>query len=129
MAVTTNLGITKLVENQAGKVITINDALDALDAAVARPSLVVKTSAYTLTDADVTVLADTTSAGFTLTLPTAVGRLGKLFRIKKKSTDSNTLVIDGAGSETIDGSANITSSATNRPNWTLQSDGSNWWIV
>ena len=126
---TTNLGIVYLVESQAGKVVTINTALDKIDAAIARPSVATKTGAYTLVDADVTILANTTSAGFTLTLPTAVGRSGKFFRVKKISTDANTLTIATTGGQTIDGASSITSALTTRPFWTLQSDGANWWIV
>jgi hypothetical protein len=53
------------------------------------------------------VPADTTGAGFTVTLP-ANPAAGALVGVKKISTDSNTLTIAPAGGGTIDGDANAT---------------------
>lgn len=62
-----------------------------------------KTAAYTLTDYDKNIMANATTAGFTLTLPTAIGRANKVYKIKKTDITSNVVVIDASGTETIDG--------------------------
>lgn len=88
-----------------------------------------KTTAYTIDDNDYTVLANTTSAGFTVTLP-ASPTSGMIVNVKKISTDVNTLTI-GRNGNNIEGSASdLTTAATNRPNYTLQYiSGSGWWIL
>lgn len=93
-----------------------------------RQPLATKTGAYTLVNSDDTILADATSAGFTLTLPTAVGITGKCFTIKKIDSSTNIVTVDGNGSETIDGS---TTNLLNRINESLKiiSDGTNWKIL
>lgn len=84
-----------------------------------------KTANYTVTANDSTVYVDSTSAGFTVTLPTAVGIAGRIYAFKKTSTDANTVVIDPAGSETIDGS--LTKDLTFKNQLlVIQSDGANW---
>jgi hypothetical protein len=74
------------------------------------------------------ILCDTTSAGFTVTLPTAVGIAGASIEIKKTSADGNTLTVATTASQTIDG---LTTQA-----WTTQhdallvtSDGANWRVT
>lgn len=61
---------------------------------------------YTAKDGDF-VLCDTSSAGFTVTLPASSASKGKSISVKKVSTDSNTLTVAGGGSDTIDGNASI----------------------
>jgi len=92
--------------------------------------VVTKTDTTTLTDAERVVLADATSAAFTLTLPTAVVSAPyAIFYIKKiDSSLANIVTIDPNGSETIDGLANITL-ANRGETITLQSDGANWRVL
>lgn len=59
------------------------------------------TAATTLLDADDVVVCDTTTAAFTVTLPSAVGRTGRSFLIKK--IGPNALTIATTSSQTIDG--------------------------
>jgi hypothetical protein len=87
-----------------------------------------KTSAYTLATSDDVILADSSSAAFTLTLPTAVGNTGKVFRVKKTDSSFNAVTIDGDGTETIDG-ATTTTLNTQDETLTIVSDGSNWEII
>jgi hypothetical protein len=92
--------------------------------------VVTKTGAATLTDSERVVLADATTAGFTLTLPTAaVSAPYAIFYIKKIDTAlANIVTIDPNGSETIDGMLTIT--LTNRGETVmLQSDGTNWRLL
>jgi hypothetical protein len=79
---------------------------------------------YTLTDADHVVKA--TAAGLTFTMMTAVGREGAEFIVKNHSTGE--LIVDGDGTETIDGGLTATL-ADPYESITVISDGSNWNIV
>lgn len=85
-----------------------------------------KSAGYTLTSVDYFVRGDTTSGAFTLTLPTAVGILGKEYIIKNIGV--NNLTIDGNSSETIDGA--LTKVLSNKyASVNIISDGSNWGII
>lgn len=66
------------------------------------PDLVSKTAAYTATQDDKVILGDASGGNFTVTLPTAVGILNKVFFIKNIGA-SGTVTVDGNASETIDG--------------------------
>ncbi len=94
----------------------------------ARAPITSKTTAYTATESDGTILCDTTSAGFTVTLPAASGKAGMMLYIKKISSDGNTLTVDGNASETIDGATTLTTT-TQYDGWQIHCDGSNWHIV
>ena len=73
------------------------------------------------------VLVDTTAGNVTLTLPPANTVPG--FRIEcKKLTAANTLIVDGAGSETIDGSATL-AWTTQYQSYSLIADGGAWHVV
>jgi hypothetical protein len=85
------------------------------------------TTATTVVDSDDLVLVDTTSGSVTVTLPSAVGRRGRKFTMKKLIA-ANTMTLAGAGSETIDGAATV-AITTRYAVRTVQSDGINWHIV
>lgn len=89
---------------------------------------VTKTTTYTATSADDVILCSTTGGGWTLTLPAASGITGKEFYIKKTTSDTNALTVDGNGAETIDGATTyilVCQYSAIR----IVSDGSNWHIV
>jgi len=67
-----------------------------------------KTAAYTLTASDATVLGDTTSGAFTLTLPTAVGITGRIYTVKRGNGGSNNLMVSGTSAQTFDGATTKT---------------------
>jgi hypothetical protein len=90
-------------------------------------SVTTKTTTYTATTSDNTILVSTASS-WTLTLYTAVGNSGRRLFIKKTSSDTNTLTIDGNGSETIDGATTQIMRAQ-YDYFLLESDGSNWHVV
>lgn len=75
-----------------------------------------------------TVRCNPTLGGFTVNLPTAVGKAGVDITVKNTTASTNTITIDGNGSETIDGSATFAMS-TARQAITVRSDGTNWMIV
>ena len=111
----------------------IIDAHISSSAGIARTKLAYetlqsKTGAYTLVNSDDTILGDCTSAGFTLTLPTAVGITGKKFTIKKIAESTNTLTIATTSSQTIDGATSF--AIRSKENFiVVQSDGANWVVV
>lgn len=59
---------------------------------------------YQITREDGVVRCDTTTAGFTATLPPVGMVKGRVVWVKKVSTDGNTLTVDGYSTEQIDGS-------------------------
>ena len=83
---------------------------------------------YTITDTDFVILVDATAAPVTITLPTAVGREGRIFEVKRVSSNANTVTLDGNGGETID---NSTEQIYSLPyvSLTVYSDGTEWWII
>jgi hypothetical protein len=87
-------------------------------------SFVQKAADYTVLVSDYYI--ECTANSFTLTLPTAVGVGGRTFVIKNSST--GTIIVDGSGSETIDGAltANL---STQYESITVASNGADWVIV
>lgn len=86
-----------------------------------------KTAGYTetATAGDLIIRADL-AAGFTITLPTAVGNTAKI--TVKKIQSAGQIVVDGAGAETIDGGLTATLNNLDEA-ITLFSNGANWGIV
>lgn len=60
---------------------------------------------YTVTDGDngAVILVDASGANRTITLPAATGRSGFKIIVKKADSSTNTVIIDGNASETLDG--------------------------
>lgn len=89
----------------------------------------VKTTTYPITNNDGLILVDGTSAGFTTTLPTAVGISGQRFKIKRvDQTLANAVTIATTSSQTIDG-ATTRKLMTQYEMFEVESDGSNWHIT
>lgn len=85
-----------------------------------------KTGTYQITTSDSVILCDTTSGGFTVTLPTAVGST-RIYRIKKIAS-ANTLTVATTSSQTMDGDTTISITANNE-SISVVSDGTNWRII
>lgn len=85
-----------------------------------------QTTTYAITTSDNVVLCNTTSGGFTVTLPTAVGNT-RAYHIKKIAA-ANTLTIATTLSQTIDGGTTIAITALDET-ITVVSDGANWRII
>ncbi len=113
----------------AEQITDIHAAINALEADQTESlALVTKTAAYTATDSDTVILCDATAGAFTVTLPTAVGRTGRVFYIKKIDATVNAITLDGDGAETIDGgTTQVISIQYNALK--LISDGSEWHIL
>lgn len=112
----------------------LNDDLDIIDEAMyvgAYSPTSNKTTTYTVltSDQNKLITGDATSAGFTITLPSAA-TVGTGWKVSFKKTDAtaNVVTIDGDGSETIDGSTTYTLTSQNQ-GVTLDSDGTNWKVI
>ena len=81
----------------------------------------------TLTFADQSLFADTTTAAFSVLLP-YTPFAGLTYNIKKACNSANALTLDGNG-KLIDGASTIVVTAINRPCYTLQFDGVAWNIM
>lgn len=87
-----------------------------------------QTAAYSPTATDHTIACNPVEAGFSVTLPTAVGRTGKIYVIKKVDSGANIITVATTSSQTIDGATTRTL-PRQYDAITVQSDGSNWIII
>jgi hypothetical protein len=99
----------------------------ALPAGGALSAQTTKTANYTATSTDYFIFCDATSGNITITLPTAVGLAGKVYVIKKIDASANTVTIDGAGSETLDGATTIVI-GVQYTSYSIVSNNANWWV-
>lgn len=91
-------------------------------------SIVTETTNYTATTSDYTILVDATAGAVTITLPAASGLTGQVINIKKIDSSSNAVTISRAGTDTIDGGTTL-SIATQYQAYTVQTNGSAWWVI
>jgi hypothetical protein len=85
------------------------------------------TATLTLTSANDMVRADGTSNAIAITLPTAVGIVGKVFHIKKVDSSVNAITVNTTSSQTIDGATSkiiltqyqVLSVVSNNANWDI----------
>ena len=90
-------------------------------------SVISKSSNYTLATGDYCVQATAGAGGITITLPTAVGRSGIPFFVKRVDTGAGNVTVATTSSETIDGATSYL--LTNQ--WQLivvRSNGTGWII-
>jgi hypothetical protein len=73
------------------------------------------------------VNVDASGGAVIITLPTAVGISGQTFIIRKSDSSGNAVTVDGAGSETINGSAGYSLTA-HRQTVSISSDGAGWMV-
>lgn len=93
---------------------------------------VAKSDAYTVLDTDgVSVIHMTTGASDrVVTLPTAADNAGRVITCKKVDSGAGRLLLDGEGSETIDGETGNTAICPLQYDYvTVQCDGSAWHII
>lgn len=116
---------------QASEFITkVADELIAMQGnpGVAATQFATKTAAYAVTTSDVVLLGDATTAAFTFTLPTAVGKKGRIWYFKKTDSSTNAITLDGNGAETLDGATTYALTAQHDAILII-SDGANWQIL
>jgi len=109
--------------NSATKVPTQQSVKAYVDAAAPTPTVVTKTTTYTIATSDDIVIC--TSGTFTVTLPTAVSATGDMYRVK--NSGAGVITLDGNGAQTIDGAANHVLNQFD--SLTVVSDGTNWVVV
>jgi hypothetical protein len=90
-------------------------------------NLVTKSSNYTATGSDYTIVVDSTSGNITINLPTSGIPTGQIYVIKK-IVAANSVTIDPLGSGTLDGLGNLVLS-TQWSKVTVQFDGANYIIL
>jgi hypothetical protein len=110
------------VPNIAGDTFT-----GAITTAGRRSALASRTTTYTLAATDEVIRADASAGAFTLTLPTAVGRAGQTYWVKKIDSSVNAVTIATTSAQTID-AASTWSLGTQYEAVTLISDGANWGV-
>lgn len=86
--------------------------------------MVWKSADYALRYIDKGVIVNSSGGNRTITLPTAAGWFGHEFVIHHVTGSSNSCTLDGAGSETIDGST--TKTVASGSSFRIMSNGSNW---
>lgn len=112
---------------------TINGlASNALDisSAVSRPGVALVGSTYVATLTSTVILANATTAGFTVTLPSAVGIAGQMYYVKKGDSTNNGVTVISAGGN-IDNATAATGFTLGVPYQSVivVSDGANWLIL
>ena len=91
-------------------------------------SVTIITNNYTIETGINLILADATSGPITVTLPDAVTNNGMSNAVVKIDSSANAVTVDGAGAQTINGSATH-SLPTQWDYVVVTSDGSNWYII
>ena len=91
-------------------------------------TIVTKSAAYTLTTTDHTVLANASTAAFTVTLPTAVNASGQVYIIKKVDSSANAVTVSTTSSQTIDNLSSY-SLGYQYQGVIVQSNNANWSII
>lgn len=114
-----------LRDNTVGE-ISPQDARDFLLSVF--PQAVTLTASATLTSAQTVVLCDATAGDITVTLPRAEREAGRRYNIKKIDGTGNAVIIDGDGSETVDGELTVIID-TQYDAATIVSDGTEWIII
>lgn len=121
-AVTTTQAVRKAVTDALATRVT---TLEGQTASSGGYTVVSKSAAYTAVASNY-VLADATSAAFTITLP-ASPVSGTKVAVKKVDTTANAVTVVGSGATTIDGDPNLVL-ASPKVGAVVYFDGSNWQI-
>lgn len=83
---------------------------------------------FTAASTSTVILADATGGSLTVTLPTAVGITGRVYRVKRTNSGANTVTVATTSSQTIDG--DLTQIMTVQyTSIDVISDGANWSIL
>ena len=87
---------------------------------------------YEVADDDYSIMCDTIDNSITITLPPACNNVGRVLIIKKANTDKYNLRSYPIAVKTAEGRIDISKEIVikmNSSSRTLQSDGTNWWII
>lgn len=86
------------------------------------------TAAPTFAAGDHTLLFDATAAAIPVALPAASTVTGRVFAFKKIDASANAVTVTPDGVETIDGATPLVISGQ-YDSYTIQSNGSGWWVL
>lgn len=114
-----------IVKNAAGSVQYTQDYVTGI---FTGPTILSKSGAYSVTTSDgpdVLIKCDASAGSFSVIAYTAVGNAGSRITIKKTDSSTNTCILDGNATETIDGSLTATIYGQYEV-LTVESDGTNW---
>jgi len=89
-----------------------------------KPPVTEVTTTYIASSRDEIILADASGGAFTITMPTATGREGFIYTIKKTDSSANAVTVAG----TIDGDTDFDLLSQDE-SITIVSDNSAWWIL
>ncbi len=92
------------------------------------PGIALPTAAYTMKEQDGVILCDSSGGAFSVTLLTAVGRMGRRIIIKKIDVTALDVTVDASGSETIDGALTFPL-VSQYHGIELCSGGANWHVI
>ena len=108
--------------------VRLNGTWSPMGRAAASKGIVAADSPYTVLDTDLVILANATAGPVTVNLPSAAGRAGWGFTVKKTDGTMNGVTLDPAGTETIDGllTLPIPFQYVSR---SVVSDGTNWLVT
>lgn len=108
--------------------------IGTLSAPTTVQGVVTVTTTYGVQATDGVVLANATSAGFTVTLPSAATTAGRTVTVKATNTNTNLVTLACTGVQKIDNTSGLQSTLTlgvGQPltSATCVSDGSNWQVI
>jgi hypothetical protein len=85
-----------------------------------------KTASFTVDGTAWMYPCDATAGAVVATLPAAASAKGRVVCVKKIDAGGNAVTVDGAGAETVDAQATL-STTTQYASFLLWSDGTQWW--
>ena len=119
---------TSAASHSAGASVELRITAKHIDDLTNRFTVVEKDVAYTATTSDNKILVDATGGRITISLPAADGNSELEYVIKKIDSSGSLVIIDGNGSETIDGEQTIELNSQ-YSYVTIVCDGTEWHII
>lgn len=95
---------------------------------IALTNIATKSANYSIVTTDSVIIADASTAAFTITLPNANIGKGTEFKIKKKDSSANVVTVATVSSQLIDGATTF-NIGTQYASITIVSDGIQWWVI
>ena len=119
---------SKLVVDSDSSIVKVDSLLTAKYIIANRNIKSNTDTAYTVLSTDYTLICDATSDTIRVNLPQASSHKGRVLNIKKIDSSGYPVIIEGYSSETIDDAERV-SITIRYQTYTIQSDGTEWWIL
>ena len=121
-----------VVNTPAGTIVAtdVQAAIDELDTEKEKElkAITSLSADITLDSTHYTVGVDASGAAKVITLPAAASNTGRSYNISKRDSSANTVTIDANAAELINDAATVVIS-TQYDSYTIQSDGTGWWVI